>query len=112
MDVMRAGDIGALDIYLMDNNPNRAINGSTLLIEAIKLDQADVVARLLEKGADPRQADRDGRTPYIFAQMRNNPRILLLLGGYVPPRGKPGHIEGQDEIPRWVHDGKGGWRRD
>lgn len=113
LEVIRAGDLTALDIFLIDNQPNHPLNGSTLLIEAVKADQAGLVSRLLEKGANPRQTDIYGRTPYMYAQARNNPKILMLLGGQAIPGADPGEKPdlGPSDLPRWVHDGDGNWRR-
>jgi len=71
--------------YLEDDNPvNSYIDGeSTALILMCREDRSPIVRWLLEQGADPDKADRDGITPLMHAAVRGNRNIvqILLLGG-------------------------------
>ncbi|XP_035263897.1 ankyrin repeat domain-containing protein 50 [Anguilla anguilla] len=53
--------------------------GATALCIAAQEGHADLVAALLERGADPRHADRHGRTPVKVAGKRGHARIVRLL---------------------------------
>lgn len=68
---LRTRDIDVLDSY--DGQ------GMTPLHIAISNQDADLVALLLEYGADPNKRDSKGNTPIVRAVEKNNPKIILTL---------------------------------
>ena len=98
LDAVNAKDIPALKEFIKQGgNINEKIDGTTLLIAAIKREDVDTVKWLVENGADTNQMDSDGRTPYLYAQISNNETILSLVGG--------DNSSGNSEIMRWQHKG-------
>ena len=53
--------------------------GDTALILAIINQRTEVVKLLLEKGANVKAADKDGRTPLNWALQEKNAEVLKLL---------------------------------
>lgn len=68
---LRTSDIDILDSY--DES------GMTPLHIAISKQDVDLVALLLEYGADPNKRDSKGNTPIVRAVEQNNPKIVLAL---------------------------------
>jgi ankyrin repeat protein len=60
--------------------------GNTLLHSAVVSGDVDEVNRLLAVGADPRIANRDGKTPVHAAALLGHSAIAELLGRHVSCR--------------------------
>ena len=60
--------------------------GNTLLHGAVVSGDVDEVRRLLDAGADPRIANRDGKTPLQAAALLGHSHIEELLRGNVGGR--------------------------
>ena len=57
----------------------RDAQGRTPLLRAVEADDVQAVQRLLEAGANPRLADREGATPLDHARRRGNTRVIELI---------------------------------
>ena len=56
------------------------LNGrATPLLLAVRVGRKNIIAFLLEKGADPNQADPEGNTPLHYAAALNNPSAVQAL---------------------------------
>lgn len=98
LEAVKAKDVSALKEFIRQGRSlNERIDGTTLLIVAVKAGNADMVRWLIERGADINQADADGRVPYLFAQAADNQEIMSLLGA--------NQGSGASVIPRWRHEG-------
>ena len=78
---VRAGRVAALDEFLSKGlSPNFiGPDGRTLLTEAVLHSQSSLVSSLLEWGADPALADKNGSSPLEFAQNLGRQPIVALL---------------------------------
>lgn len=78
---VRAGRVVALDEFLSKGlSPNFiGPDGRTLLTEAVLHGQSNLVSSLLEWGADPALADKNGSSPLEFAQNLGRQPIVALL---------------------------------
>lgn len=77
------------------DSPNKDRRRRTALYAAIDMDYVDLVAFLLEKGADVNQTDRDGITPLMAAGQSSGPypqliRLLLDKGANAGIKDKQG----------------------
>lgn len=78
---VRAGRVATLDEFLSKGlSPNFiGPDERTLLTEAVLHSQSNLVSSLLEWGADPAHADKNGSSPLEFAQnLRRQPIVALL----------------------------------
>lgn len=64
---------GGLDVNTYDNNKY------SLLITAIKSGHANTVDYLLEKGANPNQADKEGNSPLKWSSHSGYPKVSKIL---------------------------------
>jgi ankyrin repeat protein len=65
------------------DNPNyQGPFGNTLLHGAVLSNDRKEVERLLSAGADPRIANRDGRSPIQVAQLLGHTELYQLLDGH------------------------------
>lgn len=81
LDKLKLGETASFR-ELMDRglDPNRPLpNGSTLLIEAVRSEQVDMVAAILGKKGDPNGRDREGETALIHAARAGNTQLIELL---------------------------------
>jgi ankyrin repeat protein len=62
--------------------------GNTLLHVAAAAGDVREVKRLLAAGADPRIANREGRTPLEVARMARKPRVCAVLSAADSPTAK------------------------
>jgi len=60
-------------------NPNATYNGVPALIWAVYKGHTDIVALLLENGANINIQDKDGDTPLIVASIKGNEELIKLL---------------------------------
>lgn len=71
----------------------RGAQGRTLLMEVVLEKRLDLAKILLEHGADPNLADRDGATALHFAAQSHQPELTQLLldkGAQVDPKDAQG----------------------
>lgn len=79
-----AAGSGNLDVlkYLIDRHANLDLGdsqGSTPLLHACWMDQADCALALIEAGANVNQGSSAGRTPLMYAATHGNDRIVAAL---------------------------------
>jgi uncharacterized protein len=106
-DLAREGDITALLAYLDAGFPVGLANEGedSLLMLAAYHGHADVVAALIERGADPNQGNDRGQTPLAGVVFKNHEAVARLLvdAGADPTAGFPSAIEaarmfGRDQL--------------
>lgn len=79
----------------MGESPDQIFKGSPLLIRAILRNQAEIVAQLLEAGADPNLRDAEGLTAVHWAVIKRNFPLLVHLyesGASLSVRDKKGRL--------------------
>ena len=77
--------IVADDPAMLEARMSRNENGRRPLHHAVSLDRADMVALLLDLGADPRAKDDAGMTPIVYAaEQRVSPGTIAALRGRDP----------------------------
>jgi ankyrin repeat protein len=103
LEAIKAKDMAALEDYFRQGGSlNARIEGTTLLITAVKTGNVEMVKWLIENGANTEKTDSDGRSPYLYAQIANNEVILSLIGDNAASSGS--------EISHWQHQGDN-WSR-
>lgn len=73
----------AVSRFLLDKgadvNARETKNRMTPLLAATVGNHRDTVRLLLDKGADPRVVDKDGKTLLMWAVLKNNPTLVKLF---------------------------------
>lgn len=67
-------------------------DGTTPLMMAAKLDEAEICRILMEAGADRKARNKEGQTAADIAMNRGFIALSLSLGGSLPPAGTPLHL--------------------
>lgn len=81
----RHGKMRQMKVAILDPNYQGPF-GNTLLHSAVVSGDVEEVERLLAAGADPRIANRDGKTPVHAAAILGHAEIEALLGRHVGGR--------------------------
>ncbi|WP_339216991.1 ankyrin repeat domain-containing protein [Ornithinibacillus sp. FSL M8-0202] len=113
MNLLESNNVDELVSYIDEHDVNQEINGASLLYWAVFLNQAQIVKKLLELGADPNKKDLHGRSPLevgAYCGFYNVCKLLLVFGAKTEgalQRAEEGWNENyQEEIVKLIQDWK------
>lgn len=83
VEAARKGDLATVERFLADgvnvDFRQRRSGGMSALVVASRMERSEIVARLLDAGADPNLADDSGRTALMGAAYKGNIPIIEML---------------------------------